>query len=563
MGQLFLIIFTIMATETENIDADKNEEQNTCMSVDTDDSKQASETSDNSKSKTKSESAKKSRKRKLKLSTDEKQKEKATQPPKKKKKSRGWSDDEEKLFLEGLDKYGREWKKIATHVGTNRNAASIRSHAQVHFMKLLKNKQTLPDKVLESGNGYTLSGDALNKYSGTAIRYFGSADNVPLCDGVISDQEAAEKLKRPKKAKDDSTKSTKKDKTKKPKAKKKKKKKRSKYYDDSSDDEEFFANLPVGTPTATARRSSRNRNKVNTHQCMASHVTNPYGLRTDIVTYDAIVSPKEKILKSDLRILQPYQVKYCPNALLIADIHAHLLRSVEIMGLLGGVWDSENKIVHMTKCYPLKEEEQTDETVIASSCDTLLVRDQIKADGLDLVGWYHSHPNFENVPSNLDCYQHETNKPPQEMPYIGLIIESLWNTKIEGSHYRFFNTQPLNGAKDLEYMALQFMTDKEIKCCLEDEDLLQQISALVDRYTMCRYDPYRTDFGEIGDALFENINGHLGIGELENNEQNAKEDERVSIFMTKIRNMFTQKMNVWWQTNKPNTDNKENANSLN
>jgi len=195
-----------------------------------------------------------------------------------------------------------------------------------------------------------------------------------------------------------------------------------------------------------------------------------------------VQSPNDEKLKlSDTRILQPYQVKYCPNALLIADIHAHLLRSVEIMGLLGGTYDSEKKIVQITKCYPLKEEEQTDETVIAQSLDTLCVRDKIKADGLDLVGWYHSHPNFENVPSNLDCYQHETNKPPDneacggEMPYIGLIIESLWNTKIEGSHYRFFNTMPLNGAKDMEYMALQFMTDKEIKCKLNDKDLVQQM----------------------------------------------------------------------------------------
>merc|ERR1712244_119308 len=99
------------------------------------------------------------------------------------------------------DIHGRDWKKVASHVGNNRNAASIRSHAQVHFLKLLKNKQQLPAKVLESGNGYTLGGDALNKYSSTAIRYFGGADKVPMIDGVISDKEGAEKLKRPKKNK--------------------------------------------------------------------------------------------------------------------------------------------------------------------------------------------------------------------------------------------------------------------------------------------------------------------------------------------------------------------------
>merc|ERR1712048_1503799 len=120
---------------------------------------------------------------------------------------------------------------------------------------------------------------------------------------------------------------------------------------------------------------------------------------------------------------------------------------------------------------------------------------------------------------------------------------SLWNTKIEGSHYRFFNTMPLNGAKDMEYIALQFMTEQEIHCKLEDKDLLQQIENLVERYTMNRYDPYRTDFGEIGDKLFENIAGHLGIDE--------DDSDKVNIFMSKVRTMFTKKMEVWWATNKP------------
>merc|ERR1712154_678814 len=70
---------------------------------------------------------------------DEKEEEAAGEPPKKKrKKKRGWSANEESLFLSGLEKYGRDWKSVAQHVGNDRDAASIRSHAQVHFLKLLK-----------------------------------------------------------------------------------------------------------------------------------------------------------------------------------------------------------------------------------------------------------------------------------------------------------------------------------------------------------------------------------------------------------------------------------------
>merc|ERR1712228_73370 len=130
--------------------------------------------------------------------------------------------NEESLFLSGLEKYGRDWKCVAQHVGNDRDAASIRSHAQVHFLKLLKNNEKLPDKVLETGNGYTLGGNPLNKYSAIALRHFGSADNVPSVDGVISDQESAQKNKRGKKGK-----KGKKKKKKKGKKKKKKKKKKS------------------------------------------------------------------------------------------------------------------------------------------------------------------------------------------------------------------------------------------------------------------------------------------------------------------------------------------------
>ena len=46
-----------------------------------------------------------------------------------------WSKHEHEMFLEGLSKYGREWKHVARHVGT-RSSAQIRSHAQKYFSKL-------------------------------------------------------------------------------------------------------------------------------------------------------------------------------------------------------------------------------------------------------------------------------------------------------------------------------------------------------------------------------------------------------------------------------------------
>eukprot|EP01084_Bolivina_argentea_P302372 521906_1 len=175
--------------------------------------------------------------RKRKLSSIEDIEMKDSNPPKKKrKKSRGWSPEEEKLFRSGLELYGRDWKKLSSHVGHNRTPASIRSHAQVYFLSMLKQGNILPNKILESGNGYTLSGKPLNKYSTAATRYFGGSENVPMVDGVISDEE-----NKPKTRKKNTNNNCEKKKTNKKKANKKKKKRKNKYYDSDSDSDEDYS----------------------------------------------------------------------------------------------------------------------------------------------------------------------------------------------------------------------------------------------------------------------------------------------------------------------------------
>ncbi|CAB5378179.1 unnamed protein product [Rhizophagus irregularis] len=81
-----------------------------------------------------------------------------------------YSDEEESLFLSGLDLYGRDWKKLAEHIKT-RDTNSIRSHAQKHFIKLFRDGIPLPLKVQESGKGYTLSGKELDPNSAAARPY--------------------------------------------------------------------------------------------------------------------------------------------------------------------------------------------------------------------------------------------------------------------------------------------------------------------------------------------------------------------------------------------------------
>ena len=45
-----------------------------------------------------------------------------------------WTAQEHQAFLEGLEQYGREWKKVAEKIPT-RSSTQIRSHAQKYFSK--------------------------------------------------------------------------------------------------------------------------------------------------------------------------------------------------------------------------------------------------------------------------------------------------------------------------------------------------------------------------------------------------------------------------------------------
>ena len=84
-------------------------------------------------------------------------------------KARRWTDEEQELFLESLELYGRNWKACSQHVRT-RDPRAIASHAQRHFIKLYRHNLPLPAKVRESGEGYTLSGKHLDERSASYLK---------------------------------------------------------------------------------------------------------------------------------------------------------------------------------------------------------------------------------------------------------------------------------------------------------------------------------------------------------------------------------------------------------
>lgn len=73
--------------------------------------------------------------------------------------------------------------------------------------------------------------------------------------------------------------------------------------------------------------------------------------------------------------------------------------------------------------------------------------------GQNLIGWYHSHPQFQVDPSNIDVSNHQTYQQNFERdghPFVALIIGTYW-TEIESkglftSQLRcFHNTELITG----------------------------------------------------------------------------------------------------------------------
>jgi len=57
-----------------------------------------------------------------------------------------WTAEEHTLFLSGLDKFGKHWRKIAKHIQT-RNYVQTRTHAQKYFKKVAKERLNLGKEI--------------------------------------------------------------------------------------------------------------------------------------------------------------------------------------------------------------------------------------------------------------------------------------------------------------------------------------------------------------------------------------------------------------------------------
>ena len=358
-------------------------------------------------------------------------------------KPRAWTAEEERLFREALKLYGRDWKQCAAHVKT-RDAKAFTSHAQKYFIKMCLQGKPLPRKVAESGEGYTLSGKPLDPHSAAARAYGfkpdtleklkaeglaheapegggltcaavtdagageGEEEEIPLETFKSNNKENMERVNGSLDAKDA--------KKKKPKAGRPPKALKSKKQEDL---------LPAepAEPTEYAKNRPRREN-AGKSAAKSDFVSAMSGSLRLIPCRDFTGIQGCKSAQA-----QPFGVEISDEAMVLMDFHAHL-SCFEVIGYLGGDWDPESRKLTIRRAFPCKGLAGTQQT---DSCEMdpeseLAAKQKMDEWGLQVVGWYHSHPTFKPNPSQKDIENQENyqalfhDEEAKAEPFVGMIF---------------------------------------------------------------------------------------------------------------------------------------------
>ncbi|KAI8069619.1 hypothetical protein BC940DRAFT_297105 [Gongronella butleri] len=185
----------------------------------------------------------------------------------------------------------------------------------------------------------------------------------------------------------------------------------------------------------------------------------------------------------------PFQVVAKTDALAMVDFHAHLVMT-EIMGLLGGTFqvnDHGEKILTVECVYPCNSV-STDiqcEMEGQSKVDALAA---FEKKGFKIVGWYHSHPEFQPTPSIQDI---ETQMSYQTLfrdhgtgdePFIGIIINPYQATKEPVSWISYVHISNLVDATMTYRIPFICQHRVENNANPDTASMLKGFSDLVERY---------------------------------------------------------------------------------
>mmetsp|Transcript_5210 Transcript_5210/g.6163 ORF Transcript_5210/g.6163 Transcript_5210/m.6163 type:complete len:262 (+) Transcript_5210:107-892(+) len=168
---------------------------------------------------------------------------------------------------------------------------------------------------------------------------------------------------------------------------------------------------------------------------------------------------------------QPFKVSVHSNVYALVDLHSHL-STAEVMGFLAGTWNAETKEIKVVAAYPGRSVLDGATECEMDPVTEVEVRSNIEGQGLKVVGWYHSHPTFEAIPSKCDIdnqsnYQalFRDGKNGAD-PFIGL-IDSPFDSKSDfkdspQSKFAWFFVDSPQTSKKAMHIETELVSDKEL-----------------------------------------------------------------------------------------------------
>ena len=137
--------------------------------------------------------------------------------------------------------------------------------------------------------------------------------------------------------------------------------------------------------------------------------------------------------------IQPFAVKVCPDVTFMADLHSHVSNS-EVIGLLGGKYDEVEKCLYIQAAFPCKSTDRSDGGFTDVEMDPVsqaVTGEVIGQHGMQLVGWYHSHPTFQPDPSVTDIKNQERFQMSIDHPFVALIVGTYDGENFVLLYFRF------------------------------------------------------------------------------------------------------------------------------
>ncbi|KAI9206879.1 uncharacterized protein BJ171DRAFT_495045 [Polychytrium aggregatum] len=221
----------------------------------------------------------------------------------------------------------------------------------------------------------------------------------------------------------------------------------------------------------------------------------------DLPAYDPfrLIPPMEytthSLRSSDDHICPPFHVNVSSNALLLMDLHSHLAHT-EIIGLIGGRYDAEAKVLSLTECFPCRSTSTSIQCEMDPESE-MTAREEFEQKGIQVVGWYHSHPTFEPHPSIRDIetqasYQTLFKRDDGSEPFVGVIISPYDRESPQyESKFQYLTVSDEWSSPQKEYR-LPYACDVTIVPSESlTTELQSRMEALLDEYSTY---PHRVDF---------------------------------------------------------------------